>query len=58
MGAWYTWIEMNRITVPGKGTFVAWLENSQQAVLIAPNAPAATQCSTPLNLEEALTTFG
>jgi hypothetical protein len=58
MGAWYTWIEMNRITAPGKGTFVAWFENSPQAVLISPNAPAASQCSSPLSLEEALSTFG
>jgi hypothetical protein len=58
MGAWYTWIEMNRITAPGKGTFIAWLENSPQAVLIAPHAPAATQCNAPLNLETALSAFG
>lgn len=58
MGAWYTWIEMNRITAPGKGVFVAWLEGSRQAVLVGPNAPAATQCSTPLNLEQALADFG
>lgn len=58
MGAWYTWIEMDRITAPGKGIFLAWLENSQQAVLIGPNAPVTTLCSTSLNLEQALATFG
>lgn len=58
MGAWYTWIEMDRITSPGEGIFLAWLENSRQVVLIGPNAPVATLCSTPLNLEQALATFG
>jgi hypothetical protein len=58
MGAWYTWIEMNRITSAGKGTFVAWLETSPQAVVVSKNAPAGVTCSTPLNLEKAFAAFG
>jgi len=57
MGAWYSWIEMHRITAPNKSTFVAWLEDSSQAVLLGSNAPVGAICSTPLTLEQALSTF-
>lgn len=57
IGAYYTWIEMNRITAPGKGTFVAWLEGSSQAVILGNNAPAGTQCSSSLTLDQALRSF-
>jgi hypothetical protein len=57
MGAWYTWIEMNRITSAGKGTFVALLETGPLAVLVSKNAPAGVICATPLNLEQAFAAF-
>ncbi len=58
MGAWYNWIEINRITAPGNGIFFAWLEGSSQGVLIGKNVPPGTACSTPLNLDQVLATFG
>lgn len=58
MGAYYTWIEMNRITTPGKGTFLAWVEGTTQAVLIGSNAPRGTQCNTALQLKDAIEAFG
>jgi len=57
MGIYYSWIEMTRITAEGKGTFLAWMEGSQQAVLIGRNAPAATVSPSPLNLEQAFKQF-
>lgn len=57
MGAYYTWIEMNRITAPGNGSYFAWLEGTSTAVVIGSDAPAGTQCATPLNLEQVLKTF-
>jgi len=58
MGAWYTWIEMNRISSPGKETFLAWIEGTSQAVLIGNNAARGTQCDTALRLKDALEAFG
>jgi hypothetical protein len=58
MGAWYTWIEMNRITGPGNGTFFAWLEGGSRGVLIGKSTPAGTACNTSLTLEQAIAQFG
>ncbi len=58
MGAWYAWIEMNRITAQGNGTFFAWLEGSRRGVLIGRSTPAGTASNTPMTLEQALTEFG
>ena len=49
---------MNRISAPGKLTFVAWVENLSFAVVVSPNAPAGTVCSTPLSLTRAVESFG
>ncbi len=57
MGAYYTWVEMNRITTAGKGVLVVWREGTSQAVMIAKGAAAGTECSTSLTLEQALQSF-
>lgn len=57
MGAYYSWIEMSRITARGKGSFIAWLEGSSQAVVIGSNAPAGTQCNSALRLQQTLDSF-
>lgn len=57
IGAYYTWIEMKRISSPRQGTFLAWVEGTSQAVLIGNNAPHGTQCNTPLQLKDALEAF-
>jgi hypothetical protein len=58
MGVYYNWIEMNRVSAPGKLTFAAWVEGHPFAVIISSNAPAKTVCSTPLTLQQALKNFG
>jgi len=58
MGAYYNWIEMNRIIALGKLTFAVWVEYHPFAVIISPNAPSQTVCSTPLTLQETLKNFG
>jgi hypothetical protein len=58
MGAYYNWIEMQRITAPGKLTFVAWVEDHPFAVIVGANSPAGTVCSTPMILAQALENFG
>ncbi|HEX4038823.1 MAG TPA: hypothetical protein VHX37_12255 [Acidobacteriaceae bacterium] len=58
IGAYYAWIEMDRITSPGKGTFLAWIEGTSQAVIIGSQASRGTRCDTPLHLKNALEDFG
>ncbi|AEU37758.1 hypothetical protein [Granulicella mallensis] len=58
MGAYYNWIEMNRIAAPGKLTFMAWVENKPFAVIVGAGTPAGTICATPMSITEALQNFG
>lgn len=57
IGAYYTWIDMSRITDPGKGSFVAWLEGSSLAVLIGAGTPAGAQSASAISLRQALEAF-
>jgi hypothetical protein len=58
MGAYYNWIEMHRITAPGKLTFVAWVEGRPLAVIVGAGSPAGTVCSTPMSIAQAVENFG
>lgn len=58
MGAFYSWIEMSRITAPGKLTFAAWVEGHPLAVVLGAGAAAGTTCSTPMTLTAAIENFG
>ncbi len=58
MGAYYNWIEMNRISAPGKLTFAVVVEGHPLGVVIGEGSRAGTICSTPMTLERALQTFG
>ena len=58
MGAYYAWLEMRRITAPGKLTFVAWVENQPLAVVLGAGAPAGATTATPMTLAQAIENFG
>lgn len=58
MGAFYNWIEMSRITAPGKLTFLAWVEDGSLGVILGTKAPAGTMCRDPLTIAKALENFG
>lgn len=58
MGAYYNWLEMRRIAATGRLTFLAWIEAQPTAVILSPNAPAGSTCTTPLSLRQALQNFG
>jgi len=58
MGAYYNWIETQRITAPGKLTFMAWIEDRSLAVIVGANSPTGTICSTPMTISQALENFG
>ena len=58
MGAYYSWLEMRRITAPGKLTFAVWVEDRPVAVVLGQNAPTGSVCSTSMTLTEAINNFG
>ncbi len=58
MGAFYTWIEMNRITAAGRGTLLVWREDTATALVIGRSAPAGAASDTPMTLGDALQRFG
>jgi hypothetical protein len=57
MGAYYNFLEMDRITMPGKGVFLVWIEGTSAAILIASGTPAGTRSETPISLKSALQEF-
>lgn len=57
MGAYYTWLEANRITAPGKLTLVAWVEDQPFAVVIGANAPVGAVSATSMSLADAVKNF-
>lgn len=54
MGAFYNWIEMNRISAPGRLTTLAWAEGSSRAVLIGPKTKPNTVSQQPITVSQAL----
>jgi hypothetical protein len=50
LGAYYTWINQQRLTGEGQSSFLAWFENHSQAVVIGPTIPRGTQSSAETNL--------
>jgi hypothetical protein len=57
MGAYYNFLEMDRITSPGRGTFVLWIEGTTTGILVAPGAPAGARTDMPISLKDALRNF-
>ncbi len=57
MGAYYTWIEAQRVTRSGRNTFLAWREGTATALLIGRNTAPGTVFTTPLTVSEALARF-
>lgn len=54
MGAFYNWIEMNRIAAPGKLTLLAWIEGSSRAVVVSPKTRPNTVSNQQLTIQQAL----
>ncbi len=50
MGAWYTWISLQRLTGADQSSFVAWFENHNQAVAVGPSFPKGKEDNSPLSL--------
>lgn len=54
MDAFYNWIEMERISSPGRLTTLVWAEGSSRAVLIGPRTKANTVSQQPITVARAL----
>jgi hypothetical protein len=54
MGAYYTWINLQRLPGAGESSFVAWFEGHSEAVAISPSLPAGTESHDNVNLAEIL----
>lgn len=50
MGAWYNWINQQRLQGYEQSVFIAWFEGHNQALVIAPTLPRGTESSTVVDL--------
>jgi hypothetical protein len=51
MGAYYNWLNQQRLPGADQSAFLVWFEGNHQALVIAPGLPRGTQSSSPTNLE-------
>jgi hypothetical protein len=54
MGAYYHWINQQRLPGSERSSFLAWFEGHAQALVIAPSLPKATESSSELDLAQLL----
>lgn len=54
MGAYYTWINLMRLTGAGTSRFVAWFEDQNEAVVVAPAMAKGTVSTSPCDLPKIL----
>ena len=50
MGAYYTWLNQQRLIGEEKSTFLAWFEDHDEAVAIAPSLEKGTRSDAPVDL--------
>jgi hypothetical protein len=54
MGAYYNWINQQRLPGADKSAFIAWFEDHKEAVVIGPSVPRGTESSTPAEIKQLL----
>jgi hypothetical protein len=54
MGAYYNWINQQRLPGAEKASFLAWFEGHNTAVLISPAVPRGTESSEPTSIKQLL----
>jgi hypothetical protein len=54
MGAYYNWINQQRLTGGEKSSFLAWFEGHNTAVLIGSTVPRGTESSEPTSMKQLL----
>jgi len=54
MAAYYTWLNLQRLSGAENAAFLGWFEGHNQAVAIAPSLPLGTVSSTPTTIQKIL----
>ena len=54
MGAYYTWLNQQRLSGADRSAFLAWFEGHNHAVAVGPATPRNTQSNEPTTLKELL----
>jgi hypothetical protein len=54
MGAYYTWINMNRLPGADKMSFLVWHQGSNEAIVLGPNLPHGTTSNSRLDMSRVL----
>ncbi|MFP5229167.1 MAG: hypothetical protein ACLGXA_16245 [Acidobacteriota bacterium] len=54
MGAWYHWVNQQRLPGYQQSGFIAWFEDHSQAVAIGPTIPRGVQSDSPLDMSQLL----
>ena len=54
MGAYYTWLNLQRLSGSDRSNFLVWFENHAEAIAIGPSLARGTVSDTPLSMQELL----
>jgi len=54
MGAYYHWINQQRLPGADQSTFLVWFEGHNQALVVAPSLPMNTESSSEMDLGKLL----
>jgi hypothetical protein len=54
MGAYYNWLNQQRLPGAENAAFLAWFEGHNKAVVIGPTVPRATESANPINMKQLL----
>jgi hypothetical protein len=54
MGAYYNWLNQQRLTGAEQSSFLVWFENHGEALIIGPSTPRGTESSSAANLQQLL----
>lgn len=54
MGAYYTWINQQRLLGADQARFLVWFEDHSEALAVAPSLPRGTESADPVNLQQIL----
>lgn len=54
MGAYYIWIDQQRLSGSAESLFIAWFEGHDKAIAIGPDLPRGTESNQPANMKQLL----
>jgi hypothetical protein len=54
MGAYYTWLNQQRLSAADQSAFLIWFEDHREALAISPSLPRGTESNSPVDLGELL----